>query len=53
MMNAIEDRRRHRQKADDARVVRDFEGFDREFQKKEQEIMRQLRVLMEVLAQSG
>jgi hemerythrin-like domain-containing protein len=32
-------------KDDDARVVRDFEGFDREFQKKEQEIMHRLRVL--------
>ena len=32
-------------KEDDARVVRDFEGFDRDFQKDQQETMRRLRVL--------
>jgi hemerythrin-like domain-containing protein len=32
-------------KDDDTRVVRDFEGFDREFQKNEQEMMHRLRVL--------
>jgi hemerythrin-like domain-containing protein len=30
---------------DDARVVRDFEGFDREFQKDQEEMMHRLRVL--------
>ena len=32
-------------KDDDARVVRDFESFDREFQNTEQEMMHRLRVL--------
>jgi hemerythrin-like domain-containing protein len=31
--------------SDDAQVVRDFERFDREFRKSEQEIMHRLRVL--------
>ena len=32
-------------KGDDARVVLDFEGFDRDFQKDQQELMHRLRVL--------